>query len=41
MVDDLHTLLHSNQTYAMPPYILVGSELGAVNAMFYAQMFEK
>lgn len=41
MVDDLHSLLHSNQSYSTSPYILVGSELGAVNARFYAQMFEK
>ncbi|XP_054761503.2 uncharacterized protein LOC129267881 [Lytechinus pictus] len=41
MVDDLHSLLHINYTYTKPPFIIVGSELGATNAMFYAQMFEK
>ncbi|XP_072175368.1 uncharacterized protein [Diadema setosum] len=40
MVEDLHTLIHSNQSYSGLPYIVVGSELGALNAMFYAQMFE-
>lgn len=41
MVDDLHSLLHINYTDTKPPFLLVGSELGAANAMFYAQMFEK
>ncbi len=40
MVDDLHRLV--TQSSSQPrPFILVGSELGALVARFYTQSFER
>lgn len=39
MVDDFHRLFTGSSSQSKP-FILVGAELGAVNARFYAQLFE-
>ncbi|XP_065063526.1 uncharacterized protein LOC135690030 [Rhopilema esculentum] len=39
MVDDIR-LLFSNKTSHEKPFLLVGAEIGAVNARFYAQMYQ-
>jgi len=39
MVDDIR-FLFSNKTNHEKPFMLVGAELGAVNARFYAQMYQ-
>jgi len=40
MVDDMHRLFTGSSSQSKP-FILVGAELGAVNARFYAQLFEE
>ena len=40
MVDDLR-FLFSNKTHHEKPFLLVGAELGAINARFYAQMYQE
>ena len=40
MVDDIR-FLFSNKTNHEKPFMLVGAELGAVNARFYAQMYQE
>ncbi|XP_070533289.1 uncharacterized protein [Ptychodera flava] len=40
MVDDLRRLVSHGEAKLRPPYILVGSELGALNVRFYTQLYE-
>lgn len=40
MVEDLHALLTQSSNQPQP-FILVGAELGALLAQFYAQMYDR